>query len=130
MDGEMLDARDRSRAAPLFTPATVTPPPRRLSRLRTLAAMHRNLLEAIDAELFNLPFRQSRSLGRDYLAVCDPELIQAVLLDHADAFGRSELQQRGFRPSVGEASSWPRAPPGEGSGRPPRPPSATSRCAG
>jgi cytochrome P450 len=73
-----------------------------LSRLRTLAAVHRNLLEAIDAELFEVPFRRSRSLGRDYLAVCDPELMQAVLLDQADAFGRSELQQRGFRPAVGE----------------------------
>jgi cytochrome P450 len=67
-----------------------------------MIAMYRNLLEAIDAELFEVPFRESRSLGKNYLAICDPALIQAVLLDHADAFGRSELQQRGFRPTVGE----------------------------
>jgi cytochrome P450 len=102
MIGDRADVQDVRGRAALFTPATVTPPPRRLSALRTLAAMHRNLLEAIDAELFEAPFRRSRSLGRDYLAVCDPELIQAVLLDQADAFGRSELQQRGFRPAVGE----------------------------
>jgi len=102
MDAEGLQAREPSRSETLFTPATVTPPPRPLSRLRTMIAMYRNLLEAIDADLFELPFRQSRSLGKDYLAICDPAIIQAVLLDHADAFGRSELQQRGFRPTVGE----------------------------
>jgi cytochrome P450 len=86
----------------LFTPATVTPPLRPLSRLRRTVALYRNLLETIDAELFELPFRRSRSLGKDYLAVCDPTLIQAVLLDQADAFGRSKLQQRVFRPAIGD----------------------------
>ena len=90
------------RSAELFVPATVTPPPRPLSRLRMLAAMYRNLLEGIDAELFEVPFRRSRSMGKDYLALCEPALIQAVLLDQADAFGRSELQRRGFRPTVGD----------------------------
>lgn len=88
--------------ASLFTPATVTPPPRQLPPLRTLLAMHRNALEAIDAELFDLPFRRSRSFGKEYLAVCDPQLMEAVLLEHADNFGRSELQQRAFRPLAGE----------------------------
>jgi cytochrome P450 len=89
-------------AATLFTPATVKPPARRLSPLRTLAAMHRNALEAMDAELFELPFRRGRLLGKDHLVVCDPELMRSVLLDQADAFGRSEIQQRAFRPAVGE----------------------------
>jgi cytochrome P450 len=80
----------------------VTPPPRQLPPLKTLLAMHRNALEAIDAELFDLPFRRSRSFGKEYLAICDPDLLQAVLLDQADAFGRSELQQRAFRPLAGE----------------------------
>jgi hypothetical protein len=34
--------------------------------------MHRNLLEAIDAELFETPFRRSRSLGRDYSRCATP----------------------------------------------------------
>jgi cytochrome P450 len=70
--------------------------------LKTLLTMHRNALEAIDAELFDLPFRRSRSFAKDYLAVCDPHLMEAVLLEHADAFGRSGLQQRAFRPLAGE----------------------------
>lgn len=102
MSGIVLETRDESRAAALFTPATVTPPPRQLSPLRTLAAMHRNALEAIDAELFHLRFRRVRSFGKEFLAVCDPELMQAILLDQADAFGRSEVQQRAFRPFAGE----------------------------
>jgi cytochrome P450 len=101
MSAGVLERRDHAQGA-LFTPATVTPPPQQLSPVRTLAAMHRNALEAMDAELFDLPFRRSRMLGKDYLAVCDPELMQAILLDHADAFGRSEIQQRAFRPAVGE----------------------------
>lgn len=99
---DMPEASRSSPSEPLFTPATVKPPPRQLSQLGTLAAMHRNVLEAIDAELFDVPFRRGRSLGKDYLAVCEPALMQAVLLDQADGFGRSELQQRGFRPAVGE----------------------------
>ena len=99
MSTEVLERRE---TAAFFKPATVEPPPRQLPPLRTLLAMHRNALEAMDAELFGLPFRKSRSLGRDYLTICDPGLMQAVLLDQADAFGRSELQQRAFRPLAGE----------------------------
>jgi hypothetical protein len=56
--------------------------------------------------------------------VCDPELIQQVLLDQADAFRPLELQQRGFRP-FGPATAcwWSRGPTGAGSAGPPRPPS-------
>ena len=88
--------------APLFTPITVKPPPRPLSGLGAIAAMRRNMLEVVDAELFGLPFRKRRAFGRDFLAVCDPDLMQAVLLDQADAFGRAESQQRVFRPAIGE----------------------------
>jgi cytochrome P450 len=87
---------------PLFTPATVVPPPGPLSGLAALSAVRRNLLEVIDADLFTRPFRERRSFGRDYLAVCSPALMQAVLLDHADAFARAESQQRVLRPAVGE----------------------------
>jgi cytochrome P450 len=94
--------RDATASAALFTPATVVPPPRELSPMRTVLAMHRNALEAMDAELFELPFRQRMLLGKPYLTVCDPELMQAVLLDQADAFGRSEIQERAFRRAIGE----------------------------
>jgi cytochrome P450 len=97
-----LERLDRDQTQTLFTPATVTPPARRLSSLGTLAAMHRNALEAMDAELFSLPFRRGRMFGKYHLVVCEPALMQAVLLDHADAFGRSELQERAFRPAIGE----------------------------
>ena len=96
-----LDTQE-ARAAPLFAPRTVTPPPRPLTGLALIAAVRRNLLELFDADLFERPFRPRRSLGRDYLAVCCPELIQAVLLDHADAFQRAESQRRLFQAAVGE----------------------------
>jgi cytochrome P450 len=102
MTTEVLERPEPAAAAPLFTPATVKAPPRPLSPLRTLAAMHRNALEAMDAELFERPFRLRRFFGKDHLVVCDPELMQTVLLDQADAFGRSEIQQRAFRRAIGE----------------------------
>ena len=94
---------DRPHLPPsLFTPRTVAPPPRPLSGFAAVAAMRRNMLEVIDAELFEVPFRRRRLFGRDYLAVCDPDLLQAILIDHADAFGRAASQQRVFRPAIGE----------------------------
>ncbi len=100
MSATILDAEE-ARAA-LFTPATVILPPRPLRGFALIAAARRNLLEVIDADLFERPYRESRNFGRAYLGVCSPELIQSVLLDEADAFQRAESQQRLFRPAVGE----------------------------
>jgi cytochrome P450 len=93
---------ERNKVATFFTPATVDPPPHPLSGLTAFVAMRRNLLEMVDAELFDRPFRERRVFGKTYLSVCDPELMQAVLLDHADAFGKAESTQRIFGPAVGE----------------------------
>ena len=93
---------EREGVPSLFTPATVQPPVRPLSGFSAFMARRRNLIELIDAELFALPFRQRRIFGRTYLGVCDPQLIQAVLLDQADAFGRADSMLRIFRPAIGE----------------------------
>jgi cytochrome P450 len=89
-------------AGGLFTPPAVRPPDKPLSPLASLAVLTRNIVEAWDAELFDVPFRQGRWFGLPYLQACDPGLMQAVFLDHADSFLKSEAQQRVLRPAVGD----------------------------
>jgi cytochrome P450 len=99
---DALELLDRDKAAAPFTPATVPPPARPLTALQSMATARRNMIEIMDEGMFDERFRHVRSLGQWYLLVYDPELAQAVLLDHADAFGRAEAQQRVFRPALGE----------------------------
>jgi cytochrome P450 len=89
-------------AGELFTPPAVRPPDKPLSLLASLAVLRRNIVEAWDAELFDIPFRQGRWFGIPYVQACDPALMQAVFLDHADSFVKSEAQQRVIRPAVGD----------------------------
>jgi cytochrome P450 len=86
----------------LFTPPAVRPPDKPLSPLASLAVLRRNIVEAWDGELFDIPFRQGRWFGWPYLQACDPDLMQAVFLDKADCFLKSEAQQRVLRPAVGD----------------------------
>jgi cytochrome P450 len=86
----------------LFTPPAVRPPDKPLSPLVSLAVLRRNIVEAWDSELFDVPFRQGRWFGLPYLQACDPALMQAVFLDQMDCFLKSEAQQRVLRPAVGD----------------------------
>jgi cytochrome P450 len=86
----------------LFTPPTVRPPDKPLSTLAGLVVGRQNLIEALDAELFHLPFRKVRFLGRTSVQACDPALMQAVFLDQADRFEKSPAVQRVLRPAVGD----------------------------
>jgi cytochrome P450 len=97
-------ARDEGARLPgeLFTPPAVRPPDKPLSPLASLAVLRRNVVEAWDAELFDIPFRQGRWFGWPYLQACDPALMQAVFLDQMDRFLKSEAQQRVLRPAVGD----------------------------
>ena len=68
--------------------------------VRTVA---RNPLEAIPAPVYREPFLRVRALGRDTVHVASPELVRAVLLDHADSFVKSEAAQRTLVPAIGQA---------------------------
>ena len=86
----------------LFTPPAVRPPDKPLSTLASLVVLRRNIVEAWDAPLFDLPFRKGRWFGLTYVQACDPALMQAVFLDKADCFEKSPAQQRVLRPAVGD----------------------------
>jgi len=76
------------------------PPPRGLGLLR---AVIRNPLEAIPRAVLERPLVRQTVLGRDRLFVTEPDLIQAVLLTHADAFGKSDAMRRALSPALGDA---------------------------
>jgi cytochrome P450 len=86
----------------LFTPPLVRPPDKPLSPLAAIAALRRNIVEAWDAELFDIPFRKGRWFGQTFVNACDPALMQAVFLDQVDRFEKSPAQQRVLRPIVGD----------------------------
>jgi len=85
-----------------FVPQTVTPPDRFLRGLEAALAGMRNPIELWDCELFSLPCREIRRLGKRFLEIADPVLMQQVLAAEADAFKRSEFQLRFTRPLVAE----------------------------
>ena len=86
----------------LFTPPSAPPPDKPLSLLASLPVIRRNWIETLDAELFDLPFRKVRWLGRTSVQACDPALMQAIFLDKADRFEKSPAVHRVLRPAVGD----------------------------
>ncbi len=79
----------------LFTPPAVRPPDKPLSPLAAIATLRRNIVEAWDAPLFDLPFRKGRWFGQTFVNACDPAMMQVVFLDQVDRFEKSQAQQFG-----------------------------------
>jgi cytochrome P450 len=89
-----------SPAAPL--PARVTPPDGRLSTLGVVRRLLRNSIELWPAETYERPLLRHRLFGRDILVVMDPDLIQQILVDQADAFEKADTMRRALSPALGE----------------------------
>jgi cytochrome P450 len=95
-----------------FVPQTIAPPDHFLSPWQAMRAAMRNPIELWDRELFTLPCREIRRLGRKYLEIMDPALMHEVLVDKVDAFVKSDIQQRYIKPALGngllaaEGASW------------------------
>ena len=93
----MLSATD----APLL-PARVTPPDGRLSTLGVVRRLLRNSIELWPPETYERPLLRHRLFGRDILVVMDPDLIQQILVDEADAFVKADTMRRALSPALGE----------------------------
>ncbi|UFN47312.1 cytochrome P450 [Roseomonas sp. OT10] len=79
------------------------PPARPLRDLALLRAVIRNPLESVPAAAYVEGLVRQRFLGRERLLVTDPALVQRVLLDEADAFGKAEAMRRALAPALGDA---------------------------
>lgn len=76
--------------------------PNFLGTLRTLRKLVRNPMEAWPAAVYTDPYVVSHMLGRNTMFVCDPDLVQQVLVDDAESFVKAEPMRRSLEPALGK----------------------------
>ncbi len=76
--------------------------PNLLGTLRTLRKLVRNPMEAWPDAVYTEGLVQSRMLGRTTLFVCDPDLVQQVLVDDSESFVKAEPMRRALEPTLGQ----------------------------
>lgn len=86
----------------MLHPETITPPEKPLGLVKGLLAGGRNPIEAWPAALYREPYVRFTIAGRVFLMIADPDMAKTVLLDRADAFGRSTIADRILRPALGD----------------------------
>jgi hypothetical protein len=70
-------------------PSKITPPDQQLSPWRLIRTVVRNPIEAWPKPVYGQPLYRSRFLGWETVFVMDPDLVQLVLVDQADARARA-----------------------------------------
>ena len=83
-----------------LAPSTVSPGV--FGTLRTLRKIVRNPMEAWPGEVYTDPLVVSRMLGRNTIFVCEPDLVQQVLVDDAESFIKAEPMRRALEPALGQ----------------------------
>ena len=79
-------------------------PPDRPMGLLGIPTFLRSYIETFPRSAYEQPTTRITTRFSDTLLVCDPKLIQEVLVERADAFGRDEVTRRAIAPLVGESS--------------------------
>ena len=92
-----------SPASPSPDLARIVPPREPLRPMRLLRALVRNPIESFPQGVYEEPVFRTHFLGRETVFVSDPDLIQEVLLDKADAFAKSVSMRRALKPALGSA---------------------------
>ncbi len=82
--------------------AKVTPPEQALPPVRLIRTIIRNPIEAWPKPVYEQPVFRSRAFGRETVFITDPDLIQEVLVEKADAFVKAQSLQRALRPALGD----------------------------
>jgi cytochrome P450 len=90
----------------LFTDPDLVPfePPERPLGLLGLPTLLRNYIETVPRSAYEQSVTQIRTRLSDVLIVSDPQFIQEILVEKADAFGRDPTTRRSFAPVIGETS--------------------------
>ncbi len=84
---------------------TLDPPviaPNFLGTIRALRTLVRNPIEGWPATVYTEPLVRTRMLGRNTFFVCDPNLVQQVLVDDNDSFVKAESMRRALEPTLGQ----------------------------
>jgi cytochrome P450 len=90
----------------VFTDPDLVPfePPERPLGLLGLPTLLRNYIETVPRSAYEQSVTQIRTRLSDVLIVSDPEFIQEILVEKAEAFGRDPTTRRSFAPVIGETS--------------------------
>jgi cytochrome P450 len=90
----------------VFTDPDFVPfePPERPLGLLGVRTLLRNYIETIPRLAYEQGVTRIRTRLSDVLIVSDPNIIQEILVEKADAFGRDPATRRSFAPVIGETS--------------------------
>ena len=83
--------------------AKVIPPEQPLPLVRLIRTIVRNPIEAWPKPVYEQPVFRSHAFGRETVFITEPDLIQEVLVEKADAFRKAESLRRALRPALGDA---------------------------
>jgi len=92
-----------SSASTLFTPPTVTPPPRPLGVLASALAARRNALNIIPDFAYDVPILTGKTGPSRWHMVQGPEGLRRIFLENVDNYPKSEVMIRMLRPAVGSS---------------------------
>jgi len=84
-------------ANPLFAPN----PPEHMTLRQSFAVMRDNYMNAWTADAYREPYVVNKVLGTQFIVVTKPEYIKHILLDNADNYIKSPMQQTTLVPFVG-----------------------------
>jgi hypothetical protein len=82
--------------------AKVTPPEQALPPARLILTIIRNPIEAWPKPVYEQLVYRSRAFGRQTVFITEPDLIQEVLVEKADAFVKAQSLQRALSPALGD----------------------------
>ena len=90
----------------MFTDPDFVPfePPERPLGLLGLRTLLRNYIETIPRPAYEQSVTRIRTRLSDVLIVSDPNVIQEILVEKAEAFGRDPATRRSFAPVIGDTS--------------------------
>jgi cytochrome P450 len=90
----------------VFTDPDFVPfePPERPLGLLGLRTLLRNYIETIPRPAYEQSVTRIRTRLSDVLIVSDPNIIQEILVEKAEAFGRDPATRRSFAPVIGDTS--------------------------
>ena len=92
-------------------------PPERPLGLLGLRTLLRNYVETVPRSAYEQGITRIRTRLSDILIVSDPNVIQDILVEKAESFGRDPATRRSFRPVIGDTSLFlAEAPTGAGNG--------------
>src|SRR5689334_19235568 len=80
------------------------PPAAPMTGLPGLRTFRRNFIDTFPRSAYQEPTTRMKTALSDTLLVCDPDLIQYMLVDRADLFGRDLAARRALAPAIGETS--------------------------